>query len=923
VRKTLAVASRELRERWLLFPAGLIVGLVPLVLGPSVGLRPAQVPLLGLICALLLGTTAALVAGASMLARDAADGRIAFLFSRPLAWPAIWGGKWLAALVLVIGSGALATLPWMLVHPPEPPGYSWRAALLDPQGPALFVLLLLLAIGLANFNATAFRSRSAWLALDLGLLLLALWTTRHWVLPLYALGIVRRLLFGGWGLMLPVGLVALALVVASAAQVALGRTDLRRAHRAMSLVFWTIVFVGLAGTGLRLAWARAAGPSDLTVKVASYEPSGRFLYVFGGSHRGGAASFLIDTEESRFVPLGLDRPWGGVSWGMAFSGDGRSGATFAFDADATAIDLADLGGDELRFRRVELEGSPPPSGLTRLALSVSGSTVLLTHGHGASLFTVPSGRRVATATIPPGWRTATTRFLGESAARIWLIPSIGFRPPSGAEMRLLELGAERGTRTWDVALAAPLDPVRAGPAFAQPDASGRRFLSRDGGVRLRDGATGRLLATLVETTAPVSAAFLADGRIVVGEAAGARVKLHVFSDEGTPLREAMLELSPARLGVGPEVAPGRIAVHSGVGFGSHSGASLIFDVSDGRVVETLLEMRPVPRPWFVEPPARPPGTGPSTVHFFVRGGALVRVDFATGERHVVAGPGAPDTGRLPVPLREVARGSGARQTSPFSRAWIITSRARSEASSRSAARSAVSRRKAAWRTATRRGASAATRIGGRRPPRTITWEAARRATRPLPSSKGRISTMRAIARAAACSGWRSSALRAPSHVSRRASRLGISAGGAGGFPSRGRASRRKPAGPASAPCQARRASTVRGVCRSTACDARRSDPTGPGASPPAREERTSSQEARTPASSRLPRSWASSTTARRSASSIFRPTPARRAASRRSRAATLGFTCSPLCATFSILGVRGGLLEQASSGRAAATAPPA
>ena len=44
---------------------------------------------------------------------------------------------------------------------------------------------------------------------------------------------------------------------------------------------------------------------------------------------------------------------------------------------------------------------------------------------------------------------------------------------------------------------------------------------------------------------------------------------------------------------------------------------------------------------------------------------------------------------------------------------------------------------------TRRAPSAPARIGGRAPARTIRWEAARRATRPLPSSKGRISTRRA------------------------------------------------------------------------------------------------------------------------------------------------------------------------------------
>ena len=69
-------------------------------------------------------------------------------------------------------------------------------------------------------------------------------------------------------------------------------------------------------------------------------------------------------------------------------------------------------------------------------------------------------------------------------------------------------------------------------------------------------------------------------------------------------------------------------------------------------------------------------------------------------------------------------------------------------------------------------ASPATRIGGRRPPRTMRCEAARRETRPLPSSKGAISTIRARATAAACSGFRSREPAPSSHSSSVARRLG-------------------------------------------------------------------------------------------------------------------------------------------------------
>ena len=134
--------------------------------------------------------------GSTMLARDVANGRLGFLFSRPLSWRTIWGGKWLAALVLVFSSGLLAAIPWMAAFPPGVPRRAPRRLLASgdarrtgcrPPG-----RLVVLVVGLANFGATAFRSRSPWLALDLVLLLAAMWATRRYVAPLLLYGVLAK-----------------------------------------------------------------------------------------------------------------------------------------------------------------------------------------------------------------------------------------------------------------------------------------------------------------------------------------------------------------------------------------------------------------------------------------------------------------------------------------------------------------------------------------------------------------------------------------------------------------------------------------------------------------------------------------------------------------------------------------------------------
>jgi hypothetical protein len=355
--------------------------------------------------------------------------------------------------------------------------------------------------------------------------------------------------------------------------------------------------------------------------------------------------------------MGVGHLWEPLPMGMTFAADGQSGIILTqTDEHGTLVDV-DLAGGEPRFEAVELESSPPLSVGAQFALSPSGAHVLLAHENGASLFAVPSGRRVATATVPPGWRPAAVRFIGESLGRVWLFPSIG-RPASPVNaVRLLDIALEGEARTRTVSLAAPVDPFRAWPGLVLPDTSGQRFLTRDGGLRLRDGATGDLLAVLVDdpsgSPAPYSGGtlkglFLADGRIVVGEAVEARTVLHVFDADGEPLHDVTLDRIPAGLGVGPEVAPGRVAIRFNHALTGPD--TVVLDLAEGRIVETLRGQRPLGGFFWLDTPTQGPGGEASTAHFLVGpDNSVVRRDFANGEEKVVAGPQTPGLERLPGP----------------------------------------------------------------------------------------------------------------------------------------------------------------------------------------------------------------------------------------------------------------------------------
>jgi hypothetical protein len=633
MKQALVVAARELRERWLFFPAGLALGCVPLTL-PAFGMRPENSPFVGLLIALVLGGAATLVAGATMLARDTASSRLGFLFSQPLGWPAIWGGKWLAAVVLGGMTGLLAAIPWMAVYP-APSGRSFFVLMLDLQGTVLALSWLIVLTGLANLGATSFLSRSVFVAFDLALLGVTVWGVRRYVPILLCGGHV------GWRMTALVAALGLALLLASAVQVAVGRTDLRRAHRALSLTFWGLIVAMLVGAAGQLQWVLAAGPADISYLYAwGADPAGRWIQVRGQSRRSPCldAAFLVEAPSGRYVRLRgpsdlLETdPLPSIPF-LAFAERAGRAARWSTGSDraSTVLEVFDLSSSTPRVSRVRLEGVAEPQWRTLLRLSPEGTTALLVGASAfASLFDTTSGRRLATADVPRGSFAGEALFTSETGARIWLYDGDNAR-------HVLDLakGIDPKWSDFSIPPSASGGDWRFRGVMPVPD--GSRVVSFDDGVRLRDGTTGALIATLVEGARWRHAGLLADGRIVVAAASEGRTWLSLFDRDGTPLRE--VELGPG----GPvcgllEVAPSQVAV--GLGPFSTPKETAIVDVDSGQVVDRLMGLRPAETS-----PGAPARTG-GTALFTESAGEIVSLDLATGERRFLAGPGAPRGQRI-------------------------------------------------------------------------------------------------------------------------------------------------------------------------------------------------------------------------------------------------------------------------------------
>lgn len=211
----------------------------------------------------------------------------------------------------------------------------------------------------------------------------------------------------------------------------------------------------------------------------------------------------------------------------------------------------------------------------------------------------------------------------------------------------MTLGSDGSATTSRFALAPGTGGADASArTLLAPADEGRSVLSLDGALRLRDGATGALQATLDEDHPQGRVLGLADGGIVFVTADGPRVLMRTFDREGRPLGSFSLAQSVHGLADVFELPSGRIALAFGAIYGTAE--VVVIDAADGRVVSVLTDLRP--NTWFGLPADEPGAVKgvPPARFFWSSEGRLVRVDFATGEQKTVLGPGAPRGERLSV-----------------------------------------------------------------------------------------------------------------------------------------------------------------------------------------------------------------------------------------------------------------------------------
>ena len=621
MRALLAIAARELRERWTLPFAMFVGGFVMLFLVRYVDITARP---LATMAAVPSAWGIALLMGGSVISRDLADGRLAFYFSRPVPWWSIAGGKLAAGLVMSIVAPIAAVLPAVL--------FDWNPAK-DAEGLGQLLtggslaLMLTLLLGLVCFGHVAgvvYRARSTWAAADFVLLGLCVWGGVWLFYAFKRLGLVLSHPPASLWTLLPVFLLVAAVpFAASAVHVAVGRSDMQRGHRALSITFWAGVLVWLAVLLGLLVRERAVTPAALATRsVWGAAPDGRLIGISGSTGRGGAA-FAYDTASGRALRLGL------ASW-PALSADGRHVAwleepPFWRRDRTTEVQLARLGDGGFDVEPVELASRLSQEGSISLALAPQADRLAVVQQRTLSLFELPSGRAISSSSASDGdWVAAA--FLPDGQLRTFrrVRPAVG--PPGAGTVpgRIEVVSLKGGVPESATRLTA------VGHALLCSPADGDLVLLQEPPNRysLHDPRTGRLVRTFSgEDGFQVgSARLLEDGAVALVETLAPTRRLRV-AREGQPDRVAELPQGAAFASPGP---PGLIAVgRFEISRGSQAGETLFFssDTAEPRGREPGLLPAFGFAPWL---------SGRAASQIFVSdSGELVRLDPSTRERRVL------------------------------------------------------------------------------------------------------------------------------------------------------------------------------------------------------------------------------------------------------------------------------------------------
>ncbi len=589
------VAAREIRARQMILVAVLVVAVLPFaarVLGRDRG--PELQELIVLLLCTSFPFAIALGVGASTFSRELGEGKLGFYFSRPIPASALWAGKLMGAVAVILVAFACMQVA-ILASLPErhlPRAADDLAGYFKVLGAGVLLLLFVMAVG--NVVTSMYRARSPWFVADIVLAAASVAAFAIIVRTTVEAGAVFALVRhphepgGARAAEFVLAALVVALLGASAVQLAVGRSDARRAHAALSVTVWVSCLLILGGFAAWQRWLLAIAPAQTGADGDSLiaPPAGEGLFFRGHTGRVGFRPFFfMDAGSGAFLrisPEGNPVP--------AFSADGRRAAWVSrpepWEPDKRPhLWLVRLGDGVKLAARTPMEDAVRWHSV--LALHADGRQAVIAGFGAAGLLDLDTARVGASVALPwvvaadvlPGGRIRLFHLIQGSAGvavSIWS-PSDGslaetLRVPGAllltrrGDVAVVVLGAAGGVRERVILdLARGTEQRLAGGASrALVLANGRLAFSMGTEVRITDAAGTTL--TVVRMPAKSQAGALREpeaGQLAVGlwsELLSERGTLFVDAETGAVLRrEPGLLPAGAQPATWAQAEPGSLA----------------------------------------------------------------------------------------------------------------------------------------------------------------------------------------------------------------------------------------------------------------------------------------------------------------------------------------------------------------------------
>lgn len=519
LKQILAIAFREIKGLKVLFAASLVLGILPILVSQlsNMGLFLANKGDIGMYSSattFLYEVVFSLIIGFKLFGHDLAERRLGFFFSKPISSGTLWLGKILGGITTAFGATLLTILPLLVFFPTE-------AVSVISDNTSVYMSLIPFSVAAGAIFGIQFRSKSIWLGIDIGLglvsMLLVFFAIRHFVV-LFAYRNVATSLIGE-DAFISVSAIGV-LLIASAAAIIYGRTDIKRAHSAISVTLWSTIFLSIFSFAAFGQWVVSAAPKDIIRLDPSISavPQGSWFVISGSTWGRGNyhPNFLINSQTGKYVRVESE-------FSTSFSANGARAAWTIYNPGYTTgsdtvvvktLNLLDPNAQETVFKQpFSTDGS------FRIILSDDGSRLCVLNKNLITVFDTDSQKELGSGLISlntNNFLNVSIQFMDSDRLRIYAIEGrIVGTESAKAIIDEFSISAKKMTNVAKIAIEAqggfPLLSADKKRLILQENLYGKTY------VFLYDADNGQLIAKLAEPkdNLQYTAKFLADNRVIV------------------------------------------------------------------------------------------------------------------------------------------------------------------------------------------------------------------------------------------------------------------------------------------------------------------------------------------------------------------------------------------------------------------------